>query len=82
MRYYFNSLMGMLFTDFYRGVVTMNSKMGVLWVSVLVAVVLWLLGGLVFSKEVGMVCVILGIAIVGWGAGNAMNSPCTTSKEH
>lgn len=60
----------------------MNSKMGVLWMSVLAAMMLWLLGGLVFGKEVGMVCVILGITIVGMAAGNVMNSPCTTSKEH
>lgn len=60
----------------------MNSKMGMFWVAVLAAMILWLLGGLVFSKEVGMVCVILGITIVGMAAGNVMNSPCTTSKEH
>lgn len=60
----------------------MNSKMGTFWMAVLAAMVLWLLGGLVFSKEVGMVCVILGIAIVGVAGGSVMNSPCTTSKGH
>lgn len=60
----------------------MDSKMASFWVSLLVAMVLWLLAGFVFNKEITMVCIILGIAIVGVGAGNVMNSPCTTSKEH
>ncbi len=40
------------------------------------AAVLFLIGGFLVSKEVGMVCVVFGIAIAGWGAGSAMNSPC------
>lgn len=45
-----------------------------------IAITLWLIGGFLVSKEVGMVCVILGIAIAGWGAGNVMNSECSLSN--
>ncbi|MFA6921786.1 MAG: hypothetical protein WC216_08080 [Gallionella sp.] len=41
----------------------------------IVAASLWLVGGFFLSKEMGMVCVILGIAIAGWAAGAVMNSP-------
>lgn len=60
----------------------MDSKMGTFWMAVAAAMVLWLLGGLVLSKELGMICVILGITIVGLAGGSVMNSPCTTSKDH
>ena len=40
-----------------------------------VAAALWLIGGFFLSKELGMVCVILGIAIAGWAGGAVMNSP-------
>ncbi|MBI3902620.1 MAG: hypothetical protein HY306_06710 [Nitrosomonadales bacterium] len=53
----------------------MDSKMGTLVVSIIAAVVLWLIGGFVFGKAIGMACVIIGIAIVGLAAGNVMNSP-------
>lgn len=52
-----------------------NSVCGKLIVPVIIAAVLWLLGGFVFGKEIGMICVILGIAIVGYAAGSLMNSP-------
>ncbi len=53
----------------------MNSKMSMLVMSVIAAVVLWLIGGFVFGKAVGMVCVVLGITLVGLAAGNVMDSP-------
>ncbi len=58
----------------------MNSKMGLLVMSVIAAVVLWLIGGFVFGKAVGMVCVLIGITIVGLAAGNVMNSPAPDDK--
>lgn len=39
------------------------------------AVTLWLAGGFLLSKELGMVCVIIGLGLAGWAAGNLMNSP-------
>lgn len=53
----------------------MNSKINILIMSIIAAVVLWLIGGFVFGKAVGMVCVLIGITIVGLAAGNVMNSP-------
>ncbi len=44
-----------------------------------VAAALWLVGGFFLSKEMGMVCVILGIALAGWAAGCMMNSDCKVS---
>ncbi len=58
----------------------MNSKMGLLVMSVIAAIVLWLIGGFVFGKAVGMVCVLIGITIVGLAAGNVMNSPAPDDK--
>lgn len=58
-----------------------SSVCGKLIVPVIIAAVLWLLGGFVFGKEVGMICVILGIAIVGYAAGSLMNSPGPTSEK-
>ena len=52
-----------------------SSTCGKLAVPVAIAVVLWLLGGFVFNKEIGMVCVVLGIAVIGYAAGSIMNSP-------
>jgi hypothetical protein len=43
------------------------------------AAALWLVGGFFLSKELGMVCVILGIALAGWAAGSMMNSECKLS---
>lgn len=53
----------------------MNSKINTLIMTIIAAVVLWLIGGFVFGKAVGMVCVLIGITIVGLAAGNVMNSP-------
>ncbi len=53
----------------------MNSKMSTLVMSIIAAATLWLIGGFVFGKAVGMICVIIGITIVGLAAGNCMNSP-------
>ena len=53
----------------------MNSKTRTLILAIIAAVTLWLLGGFVFGKAVGMIFVIIGITIVGLAAGNVMNSP-------
>jgi uncharacterized membrane protein YdjX (TVP38/TMEM64 family) len=58
----------------------MNSKMSILVMTVIAATVLWLIGGFVFGKAVGMVCVIIGITMVGLAAGNVMNSPAPEEK--
>lgn len=44
------------------------------------AAFLWLIGGFFLSKEMGMVCVVFGIALAGWAAGNMMNSGCELSE--
>lgn len=44
------------------------------------AAFLWLIGGFFLSKEMGMVCVVFGIALAGWAAGNVMNSGCELSE--
>lgn len=53
----------------------MNSKIGLLLISIVVAIVLWLIGGFVVGKWLGMVCVFIGITIVSLAAGNIMDSP-------
>ncbi len=53
----------------------MNSKINTLIMSIIAAIVLWLIGGFVFGKAVGMICVLIGITLVGLAAGNVMNSP-------
>lgn len=53
----------------------MNSKINTLIMAIIASVVLWLIGGFVFGKAVGMVCVLIGITLVGLAAGNVMNSP-------
>lgn len=53
-----------------------QSNCKVLVPTLLIAATLFLVGGFFLSKELGMVCVVFGIAIAGWGAGSAMNSPC------
>ena len=58
----------------------MNSKIGTLVISIIAAAVLWLVGGFVFGKAVGMVCVIVGITLVGLAAGSVMNSPEPDNK--
>jgi len=53
----------------------MNSKTRTLVIAVIASVILWLLGGFVFGKSIGMMFVIVGITLVGLAAGNIMNSP-------
>jgi hypothetical protein len=53
----------------------MNSKTRTLVIAIIAAVTLWLLGGFVVGKSIGMAFVIIGIGIVGLAAGNIMNSP-------
>ena len=53
----------------------MGSKTRTLVLAVLAAAILWLLGGFVFGKTIGMIFVIVGITLVGLAAGNIMNSP-------
>ncbi len=48
--------------------------------AIIAAVVLWLIGGFVFGKAVGMICVLIGITIVGLAAGNLMNSPAPDDR--
>ena len=58
-----------------------KSVCGKLLVPAVIAVALWLVGGFVFNKEIGMICVILGIAVAGFGAGSVMNSSCPISDK-
>ena len=58
----------------------MDSKTLLLVKAIIAAVILWLMGGLVFNMAVGMICVIIGVFIVGWAAGNIMDSPEPTQK--
>ncbi len=53
----------------------MDSKIRTLVLSVIVASILWLLGGFVFNHALGMVCVFVGITIVGLATGNVMDTP-------
>jgi len=45
------------------------------------AAILWLLGGLVFNMAVGMMCVLIGVFIVGWAAGDIMDSPSPSQQD-
>jgi hypothetical protein len=52
------------------------SKVSLLVLSVIVCVILWLIGGYLFrATAAGMICVILGITVVGLGVGNFMDTP-------
>jgi hypothetical protein len=53
----------------------MDSKTRTLVLSVIVAAILWLLGGFVFNHAMGMVCVFVGITIVGLATGSIMDTP-------
>ena len=53
----------------------MDSKMRTLVMAIIGAIILWVVGGFVFGQAVGMICVVIGIAIVGLAAGNVMDSP-------
>ncbi|MGA7595204.1 MAG: hypothetical protein WCA64_08405 [Gallionella sp.] len=58
----------------------MDSKIRLLVVSVIISVILWLIGGFAFghtqfSHVFGIVCVFVSIALVGYAAGNLMDTP-------
>jgi hypothetical protein len=53
----------------------MDSKTRTLILSIAISVVMWLLGGFVFSHTLGIISVFVSIVIVGMAAGNMMNTP-------
>lgn len=53
----------------------MEPKMLALVVSVFISIALWLVAGFVFGHVVGMICVFISIALLGWAIGNFMNTP-------
>jgi len=53
----------------------MDSKVRNLVLSVVAAVVLWLLGGFVFNHTLGIICVFLSIVVVGLATGSMMDTP-------
>jgi hypothetical protein len=59
----------------------MDSKSRTLILASIAAAILWLLGGLVFNMAVGMMCVLIGVFIVGWAAGDIMDSPAPTPQQ-
>jgi len=59
----------------------MDSKSHRLILAAVAAAILWLLGGLVFNMAVGMMCVLIGVFIVGWAAGDIMDSPSPTTEK-
>lgn len=59
----------------------MNSKLGLMFMAIVVAIILFFLGGFVLSNKLGMACVMIAIFIVGWTAGNVMDTPCETAGE-
>ncbi|MDX8379764.1 MAG: hypothetical protein R8K48_06940 [Gallionella sp.] len=52
-----------------------HSNAKVLILPFITAAFLWLIGGFYLSKELGMVCVIIGLALAGWACGVFMNTP-------
>lgn len=59
----------------------MDSKIRTLIIAIVASVALWLLGGFVFGKSIGMIFVIVGITLVGLAAGNIMDSPEPSQKK-
>lgn len=59
----------------------MDSKTRTLVLSIIAAMLLWLLGGFLVNKFLGMFLVMLGITLVGMAAGNVMNSDCPSSEK-
>jgi hypothetical protein len=53
----------------------MDSKVRTLVISVVMAVILWLLGGFVVDHTFGIIFVFLSIVVVGLAAGNLMDTP-------
>ncbi|MGC2456380.1 MAG: hypothetical protein WA435_00085 [Gallionellaceae bacterium] len=60
---------------FFGKVDEMDPKIGILIVAIILSIALFLIGGFVLGKAGGMVCVLIGITVVGLAAGNIMNSP-------
>lgn len=52
-----------------------HSNAKVFFLPFLGAALLWLAGGFLLGKELGMICVILGLALAGWACGVFMNTP-------
>jgi hypothetical protein len=67
--------------NFYFERFIMDSKTRLLVLSVIIAVILWLLGGFVVGHALGIVFVFLSVVIVGLATGNLMNTPCPTSDK-
>ena len=59
----------------------MNSKLGIMFIAIIAGIILFLLGGFVVNNKFGMAFVILAIGMVGWAAGNVMDTRCTTSED-
>ena len=53
----------------------MDPKMLTLVVSVVISIALWLVGGFVFGHTVGMICVFISVALLGWAIGQFMDTP-------
>ena len=53
----------------------MDPKVRTLMFAVVVAIILWLIGGLVVNNVLGIIMVMIGIVIVGLAGGNIMNTP-------
>lgn len=60
----------------------MDSKIRNLVLSVVVAVILWLLGGFVFNHTLGIACVFLSIVVVGLATGSLMDTPEPSHDGH
>lgn len=57
----------------------MDPKIRTVILSVIIATILWLLGGFVFNHTLGIICVFLSIVIVGLAVGDMMDTPCEIS---
>ncbi|MEQ1590251.1 MAG: hypothetical protein ABL902_07850 [Gallionella sp.] len=53
----------------------MDSKIRTLWLSLAVALVLWILLIFVVNNVLAIIFAMLSIVIVGWAGGNVMNTP-------
>ncbi|MEO8343222.1 MAG: hypothetical protein ABI536_05330 [Gallionella sp.] len=59
----------------------MDSKTRTLIVSVIIAAILFFLGGFVFGHALAIICVFLSIVIVGLAGGSMMDTPCPSSSK-
>jgi len=58
----------------------MDPKIRLLVVSVIISVVLWLVGGFAFGQSqaahiFGIICIFVSMCLVGYAAGNLMDTP-------